>query len=233
MGISRVEQLFEEARSNLRKLRYNLAYDKFTEAMELAPERPEIHYNRGFAASLLYRWEEAIECFRMALRLDDHPDYWAHLGLARLHLRQWEEALYDFNRALEIDRGHRVAGAHRDDLVRFLGDQLRLAGATPPLCHGWYDPRLESYVGVDPEIVNKADRVQLREYIKEALDSPDAPGGCDHTHRFTEEWALHHGRDPLGVSRFLYDRGWRCDCEVLREGAGQKPASRTGELDSR
>ena len=32
-----------------------------------------------------------------------------------------------------------------------------------------------------------------------------------------EDWALRKGRDPLGVSRFLFERGLRCDCEVLAE----------------
>jgi tetratricopeptide (TPR) repeat protein len=223
MALPRVAQVFEAALGNLRKHRYNRAYDQFTEAMEMDPERPEIHYNRGLAAGYLYRWDDAVECFRMALRLEEHPDYWIHLGLARLHLRDWEEALYDFNRALEVDHNHPVAIAHRDDLERFLGPSRHPAGDAPSLCYGWYDPRLESFEGVDPEIVDKAERARLREYVREALEAAGGAGACDHTHRFTEEWALHEGRDPLGVSRFLYSRGLRCDCQVLGEGDRSPP----------
>src|SRR6267378_321885 len=68
MSPSRVEKIFDEGLMALRKTRYNLAFDLFTEVMELEPEVPEAHYNRGLAAARLLKWDEAERNFSMALR---------------------------------------------------------------------------------------------------------------------------------------------------------------------
>ncbi len=214
MALSRLEKLFEDALGAIRKQRYNHACDLFAEAMEIDPQMPQIHYNMGVALSRLYRWREAAESFRLAIRIQPHPDSWVHLGLVHLHQREWEKALHDFESALRLDAGSEVAQAHRDDLVTFLERGPRSDDDSPFLCTGWFDPRQEDFVGVDPEIVPKARRRELREYIASQIGDP---GECDHTHALTEEWALKNDLDPLGVSRFLHERGLRCDCEVLAE----------------
>jgi tetratricopeptide (TPR) repeat protein len=221
MAISRVERLFEEALECLRKERYNRAYDLFTEAMELDPQMPEIHYNRGIAAAGLFRWPEACEAFRLAVRLQPHPDYWLRLGLAHLHLRRWDDARHDFQAALALDRGSEQARLYFDALESFLLRPDRAADAVPPICAGWFDPRLQAFAGVDPEIVPKARRRELRDFIRDVFEKEGH--GCDHTHAVTEEWALRHDLDARGVCRFLYGRGLRCDCEVLHEPETPRP----------
>lgn len=216
-----LEKTFEDALTALRKQRYNEAHDLFSDVMELEPEMPQVHYNMGLACGHLFRWRDAEESFRMALRIRQDPEYWIHLGLAHLHMKQWDEALRDFASALDLDPGSEIARAHLADLERFLDPASPTHAAVPFLCAGWFDTRLEDFVGIDPEIVSKAERVELRRYIADCLDGD--PAACDDTHRFAEEWALRHGRDPLGVSRFLYERGLRCDCEVLREGDRGQP----------
>ncbi|MGH9361470.1 MAG: DUF2695 domain-containing protein [Thermoanaerobaculia bacterium] len=214
---TRVEKLFDEALFALKKMRYNLAFDLFTEVMELEPELPEVHYNCGLAAGRLFKWEEAARNFSMALRLRKEPDYFLHRALARLHLRDWEGALRDLDAVLAMESDSELAIYHRRDLAQFLARPGRAAGEVPFYCGGWFDPRLEPFVGVDPEIVPKAERAELRAYLAEAIRESEPPG-CDHTFRCTEEWALERRRDPLGVSRFLFERGMRCDCQVLAEG---------------
>jgi len=211
------ERLFDEACTALRKMRYNLAFDLFTEVMEIVPENPDVHYNRGLAAGHLLKWEEAEKNFDMALRLRLDPDYLMHRALARLHLRHWDQALLDLDSVLSLERENELAKLHRRDLAFFLDRPGRSAADAPIFCDGWFDARLEEFVGVDPEIVPKADRRELRRYIAEALE-PEGPSDCDHTFRLTEEWAIENHRDPVGVSRFLFERGMRCDCQVLAEG---------------
>jgi len=214
--ISRVEKLFDEALMSLRKMRYNLAFDLFTEVMELEPEIPEVHYNRGLAAGHLLKWEEAAQNFSMAIRMTSDPDFFLQRALALLHLRDWDGALRDLDAVLGLERENELANFHRRDLAIFLARPVKKADDVPFHCREWFDPRLLDFVGVDPEIVPKAERVQLRAYLVEALEDA-MPAGCDHSFRYTEEWALENRRDPRGVSRFLYERGMRCDCQVVAE----------------
>ena len=214
MGNPKVEQLFESGLSAHRKLYYNRAFDCFTEAMELDPEMPEVHYNRGLAASELYRWDDAEESFRMALRLQEHPDYRIHLGLTLLHKKEWERGLEAFERVLEFEPDNELARLHKADLNFYLTREEGERGTCPGLCVAWFDPRLEDFVGVDPVIVDKNTRKDLREFLSQEL----AEESCDHTYFGCQEWALKQGLEPLGVSRFLYERNMKCDCQVLAEG---------------
>jgi tetratricopeptide (TPR) repeat protein len=214
MPLSGLEKLFEDGLAALRRDRFSEAADHFSAAMEIDPEMPQIHYNMGLALGRLFRWRDALACFRMAIRIQPHPDAWVHSGLANLHLRNWDEALEAFEEALALEPNSEVARAHRDDLREFFALEQRSPASCPFLCTGWFDPRLESYAGVDPVIVPKARRRELREFL--ARELAEAP--CDHTHAATEEWSLRNGLDPLGVSRFLFERGLRCDCKVLGEG---------------
>jgi hypothetical protein len=152
----------------------------------------------------------------MALRLCTDADYLLQRALALLHQKDWEGALRDLDAVLALERENELANYHRRDLVHFLERTGRKPEDVPFYCGGWFDPRLKDFVGVDPEIVPKAERAELRAYLVEALKDT-APTGCDHTFRFTEEWALENRRDPRGVSRFLFERGMRCDCQVAAE----------------
>ena len=54
-------------------------------------------------------------------------------------------------------------------------------------------------------------------YIDEAAHAPDENGeipGCDHTFRFTEQWAQSHHVDIIELYQFLNAHGGFCDCEV-------------------
>ena len=107
------------------------------------PEMPEVHYNRGLAASELYRWDDAEESFRMALRLQEHPDYRIHLGLTLLHKKEWERGLEAFERALEFEPDNELARLHKADLNFYLTRVEGERGTCPGLCVAWFDPRLE------------------------------------------------------------------------------------------
>ncbi len=216
-----IERLFEIGLNELRKQRYTFAYDAFLEAMELGPNLPEVYYNLGVVAGHLFRWEEAEGYFKMALRtyLNPNPDCYIHLALIYLRQREWADAREALVKTLKLDAADELARLHLEDLDRFLALSAEEQNqAHPRLCEGWYDERLKDYAGIDPDIVIKKEREPLREFIFEAMGKPEQPQEeCDGSHELVEEWALRQGRDPLGVSRFLFERGMKCDCQVLRE----------------
>ena len=51
---------------------------------------------------------------------------------------------------------------------------------------------------------------RLLDHLDERLSEP-----CDHTLRFTEEWARGESRDWPALEAALADAGGGCDCEVL------------------
>jgi tetratricopeptide (TPR) repeat protein len=57
----------------------------------------------------------------------------------------------------------------------------------------------------------------LLEYIDTTAHTPNEDGetpGCDHTFRFTEQWAEKNGVDIIELYQFLNAHGGFCDCEV-------------------
>jgi len=57
----------------------------------------------------------------------------------------------------------------------------------------------------------------LFEYIDVTAHTPTENGdvtGCDHTFRFTEQWADKNGIDVIDLYQFLNAHGGFCDCEV-------------------
>jgi Flp pilus assembly protein TadD len=80
------------------------AVAQFTEAVQLAPDRADIHNDLGFALALLGRFDEAIPHFTEATRLA--PNYvQAHLnfGLALASIGRLQEAADRFMTVLRLD----------------------------------------------------------------------------------------------------------------------------------
>jgi tetratricopeptide (TPR) repeat protein len=82
---------------------FQKAVDAFTKVAEMAPDRPEVLYNLGFAYEGLEKVDEAVEQYEKALAL--RPEYYDPLiALAAIHTerRAWSEAAGAYERAIAI-----------------------------------------------------------------------------------------------------------------------------------
>ena len=62
---------------------------------------------------------------------------------------------------------------------------------------------------------------QLFEYVASKLEEPG--GGCDHTLRFTKQFAETHELSFEDLSRILRETGGYCDCELMMNSPSSIP----------
>ena len=68
-----------------------------------------------------------------------------------------------------------------------------------------------------PQPIDASTLKTLFTFIDHAAHTPDQDGaipGCDHTFRFTEQWAKSNRLDIIDLYQFLNAQGGFCDCEV-------------------
>ena len=71
------------------ELDFEEAIEEYDKAIELDPNDPDYHNNKGVALYELHRYEEAIEEFDKAIELDpSNPSYYYYKGLAQEKLNQ-------------------------------------------------------------------------------------------------------------------------------------------------
>lgn len=177
------------------------------------------------------RPDEAREVYQSVLT--DFPDeQGAVAGLATVHA-----ALEDFGPAEELARSALENGYEwppcytviaqseetRGDIAAASAAFLKAYELSP---HAW--DNLEQYCRLQQrsftspmdEVAMPVAEEQLRtlfEFIDETAHTPDADGnmpGCDHTFRFTTQWAARNNLDPIDLYQFLNAHGGFCDCEV-------------------
>ncbi len=92
--------------------------------------------------------------------------------------------------------------------------------------HGW--DNLEHYCALTdrpytppteevPASIDRNQLADLLEFIDTTAHTPDAEGempGCEHTLRFSRQWAEAQGVDVIALYQFLNGHGGFCDCEV-------------------
>ena len=66
--------------------------------------------------------EGAIADFDLAIKQEEHPDYYSERGVAYLHLRQGQRALEDMNKSLELQPDYSYRYASRAYVRDKLGD---------------------------------------------------------------------------------------------------------------
>lgn len=74
-----------------------------------------------------------------------------------------------------------------------------------------------SPMDIVPQTLSDERLKSLFDYIDTTAHTPDVDGqvpGCDHTFRFTEEWAEQNAVDIIDLYQFLNSHGGFCDCEV-------------------
>jgi type IV pilus assembly protein PilF len=84
---------------------FQLSLDHFKKALELRPEFPEAWNNMGTLYLLLRQWDQAIDCFQMAVGdiLYRSPHFaYNNLGLAYIKKEQYKKAIASFHKALKF-----------------------------------------------------------------------------------------------------------------------------------
>jgi tetratricopeptide (TPR) repeat protein len=71
--------------------------------------------NKGVILTKLGKYNEAIECFDKALKINSHvSNIWLNRGIALVKLNEFEEAMDCFDRALQLDPGNDAAKRRRN-----------------------------------------------------------------------------------------------------------------------
>jgi tetratricopeptide (TPR) repeat protein len=124
------QQFFDAGVAASREKNYQKAIESFTKVNEMAPDRPEVLYNLGFAYEGLQQMDAAVEHYRKALEL--RPDYYDPLiALAAIHTarKEWSEAAGFYERALAL-RPQEIAALYNYGAVSMnAGDMEKAVGA--------------------------------------------------------------------------------------------------------
>ena len=84
---------------------FQLSLNHFKKALELRPEFPQAWNNMGTVYLLLRQWDQAINCFQMAVGdiLYRTPHFaYNNLGLAYIKKEQYQKAIASFHKALKF-----------------------------------------------------------------------------------------------------------------------------------
>jgi tetratricopeptide (TPR) repeat protein len=84
---------------------FQLSLDHFKKTLALRPEFPQAWNNMGTVYLLLRQWDQAINCFQMAVGdiLYRTPHYaYNNLGFAYLKKEQYQKAIVNFKKALKF-----------------------------------------------------------------------------------------------------------------------------------
>lgn len=91
-------------------------------ALQLAPHHPLLHYNLGKIHSIARRYEDEIQSYRHAIALKpDFADAYVNMGVALRDLQRFDEAFESFKQALRIDPEHAGARTNRAQTNLLLG----------------------------------------------------------------------------------------------------------------
>ncbi len=95
--------------------------EAYTKAVELDPDRADLHRSRGVALEALDRYEEALETHTRAAELEpDNPRIQSRRAIVLGHLDRHEEALEGFTKAAELDPGNARLHSNRGIALRRL-----------------------------------------------------------------------------------------------------------------
>jgi tetratricopeptide (TPR) repeat protein len=86
------------------ELKYEEAIKEYNKAIDLNPNNPDYHKNKGNALCELQRYEEAIEEFNIAIGLNpNNPDYHNNKGNALAVLGRYDEAIKEYDIAIGLN----------------------------------------------------------------------------------------------------------------------------------
>jgi tetratricopeptide (TPR) repeat protein len=109
------------------------AIDAYKVVLQSAPDRADVRSNLGAALVALGRFEEGMEQYREAIRLEPgNPSYEFNLGLAFYKAVRPADAIPAFRRVLGIDPAHRPALLLLADCLSQTGDDAGVVATLTP-----------------------------------------------------------------------------------------------------
>jgi tetratricopeptide (TPR) repeat protein len=127
--ITALEQALEESRAELERARARSQAPPRDLVSPTDRRRAEALFNEGFAATVRGAYDEAIERFGEALKLDPHyARALVNRGYARSKLERHSEAISDFDRALALDADFAEAWSNRGNSRQALGHYEQAVG---------------------------------------------------------------------------------------------------------
>lgn len=89
--------------------RYELAIEKYTEAISIDPENAILYSNRSACYAALGNWKYALSEGRECIRLDKtFVKGYYRVAIAYISLRNWKDALTAIINALKLEPGNRT-----------------------------------------------------------------------------------------------------------------------------
>lgn len=114
--------LFEQGVREVESGLWSCAASTFSQALELAPERPSVLMNLGVVRAALGQTAQAIDLLRRAAELEPEAfETWAHLGASYAEAGQYPLALAALDRALALHPQHLIVLRHKASVLRELG----------------------------------------------------------------------------------------------------------------
>ncbi|SDF33617.1 Tetratricopeptide (TPR) repeat [Methanolobus vulcani] len=78
--------------------------------------------NKGIALFFLGRDKEALECFKMSVRLNKNDvDVWCNMGIIHFNIGNHEAAIKCYNRILRLDPSNENAWVNKGDILGVMG----------------------------------------------------------------------------------------------------------------
>lgn len=104
VGVSDYDDAVLEGISNLNLNKPQKAYEDFSRAVKIDPNRADGYVGRANTLNTLGRYQEALEDYDKAIEIDPKlANAYVNRGSANSHLGKFEEAIADYEKGLELD----------------------------------------------------------------------------------------------------------------------------------
>ena len=113
------QESYSEFEASIR--RFDEALQSYDRAIQLKPDYPEAHNNRGIVLQELERFDEALQSYDRAIQLKpDYPEAYNNRGIALQELRRFDEALQSYDRAIQLKPDYPEAHYNRGNALKEL-----------------------------------------------------------------------------------------------------------------
>ncbi|KAH3687588.1 hypothetical protein WICPIJ_001398 [Wickerhamomyces pijperi] len=151
---AKADQLKMEGNLAIKQKQFELAVEKYSEAIALIPSDPVYYSNRAAAYTSLKQFEKAVEDSEAALKIDDkYAKAYSRLGVSNFALGKYKEAFEAYKKGLEVEganpsdsmkKGYETAKKRLEEQLDSTTDGAveqtpRSSGATPSAAGGMPD----------------------------------------------------------------------------------------------
>jgi tetratricopeptide (TPR) repeat protein len=104
VGVSDYDNAVLDGISNLNLNKPKKAFEDFSRAVEINPERADGYVGRANSLNTMGRYEESLPDYNRAIEIDPKlANAYANRGSAYSHLGHYKKAIADYEKALELD----------------------------------------------------------------------------------------------------------------------------------